>query len=153
MRVYRLTSAKFESTAFEGIGSKRVGGRWNSPGRAVVYTSEHPAVAAMELLVHVKRSQLLRDSYLMIPVEVPDDLVETLNPVALSPGWNSPEESRLTTDIGDAWYDQGASVALRVPSVVMSGQFNVLLNPLHRGWQRIRRSAAKPFLFDARLGE
>lgn len=144
---------KYLSTAFEGVGSKRVGGRWNSPGRAIVYTSEHPAVAVLELLVHVRRSQLLRDNYVLIPVEVPDELIEVLDSTLLVAGWDAPEESRSTTDIGDSWYDQSASVALRVPSVVLPGQFNVLLNPHHEDWLRINKGEPEPFLFDARLVE
>jgi RES domain-containing protein len=146
-----LTSSRYENSAFDGTGSKRAGGRWNSPGRAVVYTSEHPAVAVLELLVHVKRAQLLRDSFVMIPAEVPDYLVNALDPGVLPPRWDAPVETRASTDIGDAWYDLSAGVALRVPSVVLPGQFNVLLNPFHPHWDQVTPGTPEPFLFDLRL--
>jgi RES domain-containing protein len=101
----------------------------------------------------VKRSQLLRDAYVLIPADVPDELIATLDPSSLKPGWNSPEENRITTDIGDQWYDQSMSVALRVPSGVLRAQFNVLLNPRHENWKRIRVGVPTPFLFDSRLAE
>ncbi len=117
----------------------------------MVYASEHPAVAALELLVHLKRAQLLRDHYSVIAAEVPDALIRSLDPSALPEGWNTPEEGAASTAIGDTWFGERISVALRVPSVVMRGQFNVLLNPLHPDWPQVSVHEAEPFLFDPRL--
>ena len=153
MTLYRITKTKYAATAFEGVGAKLAGGRWNSVGRAVVYTSEHPATAALEILVHVKRSQLLRDHYSVIVAEVPDDLIAQLDPAALQKGWDAPEEGKASTDVGDAWFDAQVSVGLRVPSAVLRGQFNVLLNPLHPDWEQVALGELEAFLFDARLAE
>ncbi len=135
------------------MGSKLAGGRWNSSGRSVVYTSLHPATAVLEVLVHVKRAQLLRDAYVMIAAEVPDELIRSLDPAALPRGWDAAEETSASTDIGDAWFDEQVSVALRVPSAVMRGQYNLLLNPEHPDWRRVSLGTPEPFLFDARLAE
>lgn len=128
-----------------------MGGRWNSPGRSVVYASEHPATAVLEVFVHLRRAQLLRDAYVMIAAVVPDELVLELDPAVLASGWDAPEETRTSTDVGDAWFDEASSVALRVPSVVMRGQKNVLLNPAHPEWSRVKVEESEPFLFDTRL--
>ena len=117
----------------------------------MVYTGEHPATAALEILVHVKRAQLLRDHYSMVAAEVPDALVRSLDLGALPEGWDAPEEITASTGIGDAWFDQRVSVALTVPSVVIRGQFNVLLNPLHPDWPQVTVYEAEPFVFDPRL--
>lgn len=130
-----------------------MGGRWNTKGRPLVYTSEHPAVAALEVLVHVKRAQLLKDSFVMIEAVIPDESIVTLDPKALTAGWDSIEETKASTGIGDNWFDERISLALRVPSVVMKGQFNVLLNPLHADWPKVRLSEAEGFLFDSRLSQ
>lgn len=139
------------STAFEGVGSKKAGGRWNSSGRAVVYVSENRATAALEILVHVRRAQLLRDAYVMFMLDVPDDLTSVLDPQALLPGWDAPIETTASTDIGDVWFDARASVALRVPSVVIRGETNLLLNPEHPDFGQIVIHPPEPFLFDVRL--
>lgn len=128
-----------------------MGGRWNSPGRSIVYASDHPSTAVLEVLVHVKRARLLRDDYLLIAVDVPDDLVLELDPAAVAAGWDAPEETRASTDVGDAWFDEASSVALLVPSAVMRGQKHVLLNPEHPAWRRVSITDPEPFLFDARL--
>ena len=142
---------KYANTAFEGIGSKKAGGRWNSPGRAVVYTSENRATAALKILVHVRRAQLLRDAYIMFKLDVPDELVSVLDLHALARGWDAPIETSSSTDIGDAWFDARASVALRVPSVVIRGETNLLLNPEHPNFGQVVIGPPEPFLFDVRL--
>lgn len=133
------------------MGSKKAGGRWNSPGRVVVYTSENRATAALEILVHVKRAQLLRDDYVIFELDVPDDLVATLEPHALAEGWDAPIETTASTDIGDAWFDARASVALRVPSVIIRGEMNLLLNPKHPNFKKVAIRPPEQFLFDKRL--
>lgn len=128
-----------------------MGGRWNSRGRVMVYTSEHRSLAALETLVHIPRAQLLRDAFAIVGVEVPDDLVEDLDPRALPPGWNDPQDARATRALGDAWLDERASVALRVPSAVIPREFNLLLAPEHPDWGRVAIGEAETFLFDLRL--
>jgi RES domain-containing protein len=140
-------------SAFDGIGSKKAGGRWNSPGRSVVYLSEQRATAALEMLVHVKRVQLLRDAYVIFEVDIPDDLILMVDLKALPEGWDAQPETHASTDVGDAWFDAGESVALRVPSVVVRGEFNLLLNPEHPDVARITIGKPEPFLFDPRLAD
>lgn len=133
------------------MGSKLAGGRWNTPGRAVVYTSEHPATAVLEVLVHAERPQLLRDSFVMLSAEVDDTLVRTLDVSALPARWNELGDMTIGQRIGDTWFDKQVSVALRVPSVILRGQFNVLLNPEHPDWAQVDQGEPEPFMFDPRL--
>jgi len=133
------------------VGSKLAGGRWNTPGRAVVYTSEHPATAVLEVLVHAERPQLLRDSFVMLSAEVDDTLVRTLDVSALPARWNELGDMTIGQRTGDTWFDKQVSVALRVPSVILRGQFNVLLNPEHPDWAQVDLGEPEPFMFDPRL--
>ena len=151
MKAYRLTKTRYASTAFEGTGSRLAGGRWNSPGRSVVYTSTHPSTAVLEILVHVRCADLLRDAYTMISADIPSALILDLDTGKLPAGWDAAQETAASTAIGDEWYDTLASVALRVPSVVMRGEHNVLLNPNHPDWNRVTIGTPERFLFDPRL--
>lgn len=74
-----------------------------------------------------------------------------LDPHALAGGWDAPIETPASTDIGDAWFDARASVALRVPSVAIRGETNVLLNPVHPDFGRVVIGPPEPFLFDVCL--
>ena len=53
--------------------------------------------------------------------------------------------------LGTKWLDEARSTTLKVPSVVIAGEFNYLLNPERPDFKRIRVSAPIPFSFDSRL--
>lgn len=149
MDVYRICRAGFR--ALDGEGARLYGGRWNSPGRSVVYTSATLALAALEYLVHVETTTAPRD-LVALKIEVPNDApVQEIATGALRPGWEREFESVQCKQLGNAWVDDGRSLALRVPAAPVSEEFNVLLNPRHDLMRRVRLVAERPFSFDPRL--
>jgi RES domain-containing protein len=108
--------------------ARKVPGRWNLRGRALVYTSESRALAALETLVHIERPKLLESAYPIIPAEIPDELVEHLELGSLGPGWNDLSDLLQTQKIGDEWLKSRVSMALCVPSALVPREFNVLLS-------------------------
>jgi RES domain-containing protein len=51
-----------------------------------------------------------------------------------------------------AWLARGNSVALRVPSALVAGEFNCLLNPAHPHYRKAAiGSAGRPLRIDSRL--
>jgi RES domain-containing protein len=146
---WRLTKTKYLSAAWDGEGAARAGGRWNSPGVAVVYTSGSLSLALVEVLVHLPADIL--PAYAAVPVEFDDALVTVVPPARLPKTWKDSPPPAATQAIGDAWVESGASAALRVPSVVVPGEWNFILNPAHRDFGRIRIGAPAPFPFDPRL--
>jgi RES domain-containing protein len=148
--VWRIVQRKFFKTAFTGEGARLFGGRWNSPGRAVVYTAQSQALAALEILVHLDSEKLLRH-YLAIPVTIPPHFIERLPPSSLPKNWHAYPAPHSTRSIGDAWVAHAASPVLQVPSVVIPSESNFLLNPAHPQFSRLRIGEPVPFLFDPRL--
>ena len=72
MIVYRLAKAAF--TALDGEGARLFGGRWNSPGRPMIYTAASPSLAVLEVLVHLDLPiDLMPDDYRLLAIEIPDD--------------------------------------------------------------------------------
>lgn len=142
-RVFRVCRSAY--VRLDGEGARRVGGRWNSPGRAVVYMADSISLAVLENLVHLSREDF-PIGYVVIgavipnhvPVLSPDDLAKFSKP-------SSPRE------IGDRWLDEGASAVLRVPSVIVPQEFNYLLNPKHPDFAQIVVELPFPFTFDERL--
>ena len=57
-RVFRVCRARY--ARLDGTGAQLAGGRWNSPGRAVVYMAESIALAVVENLVHMTRQDFPR---------------------------------------------------------------------------------------------
>lgn len=149
MYVYRLCKASFK--ALDGEGARINGGRWNSPGRAVVYTSTTLSLAVLELLIHVDPAQIPVD-LVALTIEVPDAVpIQALDTSTLPAGWDAVVGAPECRAMGDAWIALGSPAALRVPAAPIPEEFNVLLNPLHTDARRIAIISERPFTYDPRL--
>jgi RES domain-containing protein len=136
--------------AFSGEGARRFGGRWNSPGVAVVYLSEHQSLAALEIFVHVQ-PLVPREKYLAYFVEWEDALMETLAPKKLPPDWRASPPGAGSMQIGEQWVREARSAVLAVPSAIVPAERNFLLNPAHPKFRQVHLHKPVEFLFDARL--
>ncbi len=136
--------------AFSGEGARRYGGRWNSPGVAVVYLSSSLSLAALESLAHADRHRFER-TYAAFRLQLEDEDVLRLEPSALPRSWQARPTSAEARALGDGWVRDGASLALSVPSVIVPVERNLLLNPAHPHAERIVVDAPIAFRFDARL--
>jgi RES domain-containing protein len=149
---WRIVKARHVARAFDGEGARVEGGRWNSPGTPVVYTSQSAALAALEMLVHLGRGAILA-AYVLIPCTFDDALVSRLDRRRLPRNWRSypaPPELQL---MGDEWARSSGSAVLEVPSAVIETDSNYLLNPHHADFHKIRVMEPQPFEFDLRLLE
>jgi RES domain-containing protein len=123
-----------------GEGARRFGGRWNSVGRPVVYLAEHPALAALEVRVHLDLPfELLPADFVLVRVLVADASEASV----------AADEASVAT--GDAWLSEARSAALRVPSVLVPHAWNILLNPRHPEASEALIETIEPFGFDPRL--
>ncbi len=105
------------------------------------------ALAALEILVHVKRQQEL-GGYVKIRVEVSEKLVGNVS--KLPANWRQGRTPDETRALGDAWLRAGETLLLRVPSVVIPEEFNYLLNPKHPAFEKLTVGKAEPVSFDSR---
>lgn len=148
---WRLCRGVFRETAFDGEGARRYGGRWNPPGYPLIYTSESLALAALEILVHVD-TDLAPLDFIRFELRIPLSIaLESVAETDLPGTWRSEFPSLATQTLGEAWLRRGTSAVLRVPSVVIPGENNYLLNPLHGDFAAIGIAPPRPFAFDARL--
>lgn len=143
MKFWRLARRRF--AALDGAGARLYGGRWNRRGQSVVYSSEHLSLAVVEVIVHLELA--LEDfpaDYVKIALEVDEglalDRIEAL-----------PRTAARMREIGARWYDSSITVGLLVPSVIVPEEHNLLLNPRHPQFERIKPLVPKPFQFDRRL--
>lgn len=124
-----------------GEGARRVGGRWNHRGAGVVYLAEHPALAVLEVLVHLDLPpELLPEDYVLLRAELP-----------FRPETPTLDQSYNPETIGNAWLRTGENPLLRVPSVLVPHSHNLLLNPAHRTAARAKIVSVEPFVFDPRF--
>ena len=147
---WRLVKARLSAHAFDGEGARRYGGRWNSPGTKMVYTSQSAALAALELLVHLNNSAVLA-SYVLFSAQFDDRLVTTLDHSRLPKHWRTFPAPRALQALGDQWIKSRASLVLAVPSAMVDGETNFLINPEHPDIGVRAISPPKRFEFDQRL--
>lgn len=147
---WRICAPRYASTAYSGEGARIHGGRWNSKGRAVVYSSESLSLAVLEQLVHVEDPGVL-DAFVVVSATVDEDRIEVLSPASLPDDWRAYPAPPSLRAFGDTWLSEGRSLALRVPSVTVRGQYNYLINPSHPDFAGIEVSNPEPLDLDPRI--
>jgi len=129
-----------------GEGASLVSGRWHTarPDKSIVYASEHPALALLELYVNLEHA-LKRYALVEFTVGTPgvDDPPEEVA--------NSVLDETVTRAYGDAWYAGGEHPVLRVPSALVPSGFNYLVRPGDVGAIEVIGTTVHPL--DVRLAE
>jgi RES domain-containing protein len=150
MKIWRICRARFAGEAFSGLGARRFGGRWNSPGVPMVYASTSLALAAIELFVHLEPN-LQPDDMVAIAATLPSgEPALSLEPDALPRNWWTDDIEALRK-LGDQWISEERSLAMKVPSAALRTEWNVLVNPKHPAATKIDVEEPQEFHFDARM--
>jgi len=145
---YRIADGR--RPLFDGIGAQINGGRWNSPGHAVIYAAETYAGAMLEVLAHANLS-LVPKHHVSLPIDIPDAIRREVIDGTGLPGWPQVPEASCRT-LGDAWIGRGSSAVLVVPSIVSAGhERNLLINPAHRDFAKIVPGTTHPVVWDPRF--
>lgn len=150
MQIFRIGDERHP--LWDGTGAALVGGRWNSPGRQVIYGSLSYACAMLEILAHANIGRIPA-THRFVVADVPEGVaVERHDASSLPPGWDT-EHGSVARGFGDLWLKEARSAILLVPSVVARLEWNALVNPLHSDSARLSVSAADKVVWDKRLFE
>jgi RES domain-containing protein len=88
----------------------------------------------------------------MITIQIPDDIeVIDCNQKKIEIGWNEFPENTTTQIIGDEFIQKKEYCVMKVPSAVVRGDFNYLLNPYHSDFKRIKITHHENFPLDKRI--
>lgn len=147
MKLWRISNY----ADLRGIGGIKTSARWHNRGIPVVYMAESPALAMLEVLVHLELDvDEVPKSYQLLEVEYAQRAgVSRLSSKALSKDWR--EDFELTRLIGDEWLTSGSSVLLKVPSALVPNSFNYLFNPRHTLSEKASILSAKKHPYDSRF--
>lgn len=137
-------------TAFDGKGAELYGGRWNPTGVPMVYASEHQSLAALEVRVHIDKTSM-RKRYKNFAFHFEENLMQVLPAGALPKEWKQEPPPPSLQKLGGDWARSGGSAILAVPSVIIPGELNFLINPRHPDFSKIRIDPPADFAFDLRL--
>ncbi|SAK83112.1 RES domain-containing protein [Caballeronia fortuita] len=144
MRIFRIADSRHP--VWSGTGAMLVGGRFNSPGRPVIYGALNFAGAMLEVLVHARIGKVPKH-HVWVEVAVPENVpIERLTVEDLPAGWDAPDapDSQIARRFGDQWLEKARSAVLVVPSVVARAECNAVVNPSHPDAARLVASAPQP---------
>jgi RES domain-containing protein len=150
MEVFRLSRKKYK-IELSGKGASLAGARWNSKGTEIVYCAQSRALAMAEVVVHLSLALVPKD-FVMVTITIPDDIIiATLDINLLQRDWNIFPNSFTTQLIGDDFIRTSNYCVLKVPSAVVKGDFNFLINPYHQDFSKIKITSQEDFPFDKRI--
>ena len=150
MEAYRLSREKF-ATPLSGKGAALKGARWNSIGVEMIYTAMNRSLAMAEVAVHFSLATIPAD-YVMVTITIPDDIsIQKLKTSDLPKDWNTFPHPSTTQTIGDKFIAENKFCVLQIPSSVTQGDYNLLINPNHKDFKRIKIKGVEKFGFDRRI--
>ena len=150
MRVYRLSKEAYKDD-LSGKSAERYGGRWNGKGTRMLYTSDSRSLAKLEVAVHVPLNRIPRNYY-MVTIDIPDGLIGEFDFRLLEgKNWKNSPPIKLTQTEGDRFVKQKKFLAIKVPSAVVDGDHNILINPEHPDAKHLKIIGIEKFDFDMRL--
>lgn len=150
MKVFRLVRSKYK-IKLSGKGAAMSGNRWNSKGTEIIYCADSRALAMAEVAVHLSLATLPND-FVMLEIDIPAEVSKSSLAVSKLPvGWNQFPHLIETQSIGDDFIAQNKSCILKVPSAVVPGDFNYLINPIHPDFSKISIVGKDKFPFDNRF--
>lgn len=150
MQIFRIADERHP--LWDGTGAALIGGRWNSPGRPVIYGSLSYSCAMLEILAHASIGRIPA-THCFVIAEVPDAVtIEQHDAASLPAEWDA-ENSSAARLFGDQWLKQARSAILIIPSVVARLEWNALVNPLHPDSSKLIVSLPEKVAWDKRLFE
>ena len=151
MILYRFSRKEWGGD-LTGKGAELYGGRWNSKGIPVVYCSETRALAITEIIAYTPPG-FIPEGYVLNIIEAPDEptLLHTITVESLPEGWKRYPHGGDTKAMGDALLRDRKHLLLKVPSALVQGEHNYLINPLHPEFSQVKVVEVLPFNFNERL--
>jgi RES domain-containing protein len=148
MRIFRIADRRH--SVWSGTGAMLMGGRFNSPGRPVIYGALNFAGAMLEVLVHARIGKVPKH-HVWVEAQVPEGVtIERVSVEDLPAGWDAPD-AQVARRFGDQWIEEARSAILVVPSVVARAECSAVVNPAHPDAGQLMVSAPQPVVWDQRL--
>jgi len=148
---YRITHKHNLGNAFTGLGPKKYGGRWNSIGTPIIYTSENLSLSVLEILVHINDVDTVNQYFYHFAVQFDSKYLQTVDIKHLPSNWNTYPSPAQLKEIGGQWAKNNNSLVLKVPGSIIKTEYNYLINPNHKSFKFLKISKAAKIQSDERL--
>lgn len=147
-KVWRICAAKYQNSAFSGIGGLYVPGRWHPQGHKIIYTAENLSLASLEVFLHLESDRL---KLVVIKAELAEELaVEEMAVESLPVNWQEAQMYPKLQQVGRDWLISKRTPILKVPSAIVPIEHNYILNPEHPDF-KVTLDSPINFVFDQRM--
>ncbi len=148
MIVHRIGHKDFISDK-EGLGAKKYGGRWNPPGIACLYCSQTLSLSVLEKFVHAQgKTDMVNLATISFNIPAVVQLY-TVEVKKLEKDWSN--NIAYSQWLGQQILEDKSFAGFIVPSVIIPGEMNVVLNTVSPLFKKIKAAQPLPFQLDARL--
>jgi len=149
MKIYRISTSEYIND-ISGAGAKLYGGRWNYKGTALLYCSENISLAILEILVHFD-GLTVPNNLELLQLELSDEYVNQYSIAKFNKIRKSKNAEYQFKEEGKKWILSNKSLALKVPSIITTGEYNILVNPNHPNFKKLKKKRIKKLSLDERL--
>jgi RES domain-containing protein len=149
MILFRISRCKYIDD-LSGTGTRINGARWCSPGRPGVFLPSSRALAMLEVLVHLQ-PLFLPDDFCLAEIEIPENGIIRADLTLLPSDWRNMSAPAQLKNIGDDFLREQKYLALKLPSAIVTAEYNFLINPLHPDMKKVKIRHRENFNFDQRL--
>ena len=148
MELFRITEEKYSAS----LTASGVAGRWNEDNEFVIYTASSRALGTLEKIIRFK-SINPKVTYKVMVIFIPDnqDLFSEIKISKLSTNWREISAYAELRAIGSKWYSDKKSLILKVPSSIITKEFNYIINTKHADFNLIKLISTENYFFDDRL--
>ena len=149
MKVFRITSEKYS----HNLNPSGRPNRWNLENQFVIYSGSSRSLSTLELLVH-RASIRPSSKYRMMVIELSDEpqLYSTIDVSELPISWRKMQSISALQHIGSAWYESCAFLVLKVPSVIIPEEANIIINTRHPAFfDKVKLLRSEEYFWDNRL--
>lgn len=147
MEVFRITQSAYAKT----LSASGAPNRWNKENEYVIYASQSRALCTLEMVAHRNARMKVLD-YHLLKISIPDDkeLIQTIE-TQLPEDWRLLKNYSLLQNLGSAWYRKRSKLILKVPSVLIPGEYNFVINTDHPDFSKVKLVSSDKFVWDNRL--
>jgi len=149
MRIFRISKAEYIED-ISGTGAKRFGGRWNEKGTGLLYCSENISLAILEILVHFD-GLTVPDNLMILELELEEKYIQDFSRTQFDKICLAKDAEYLFKKAGQKWIKSQKSLALKVPSIINTFEYNIIVNPTHPDFKNVKKKSCRKLELDDRL--
>ncbi len=149
MEVFRIVKKDFAANLYASGRANR----WNVDDQFVIYTGGSRSLSTLELIVHKNAIEpTFKYQVMIISIADEEELFTSVLQADLSKSWRTMTAYPELQNIGSKWYQSNQSLVLKVPSAVITKEYNYIINTRHADFAaKVSLVRSEDYFWDNRL--